>query len=108
MRIRSIRYRSTSQERPQGGPPVVPAAPAETLSEVDAARYIGMSDGWLKKSRTRRFRGVSDAPPFVRAGSRRIVYRRRDLDEWLAMRVHHVGPTPGPDIEGAEADQAAV
>jgi hypothetical protein len=62
------------------------------MSEVDAARYIGMSGGWLKKSRTRRFRCVTDAPPFVRAGSRRIVCRRRDLDVWLAARLERVGP----------------
>ena len=105
MRIRSIRYRPSSQGPVEPDRTVVPA---ETLSERDAARYIGMSDGWLKKSRTRRFRGVSQAPPFVRAGARRIVYRRRDLDEWLAMRVHHVGPAPRPGVEGAAHEQMAV
>jgi hypothetical protein len=42
---------------------------------------------WLKKSRTRRARERTDAPPFVRCGARRIVYRRQDLDAWLARHL---------------------
>ena len=91
MRIRSIR-RLGELTRDQANADVAVRGPAETLSEPEAARYIGMSNGWLKKSRTRRFSSVTDAPPFVRAGARRIVYRRRDLDEWLALRVERVGP----------------
>lgn len=62
--------------------------PSEMLSEADAARYIGMSAAWLKKSRTRSFSVNIDAPAFVRAGAKRVVYRRRDLDEWLERNVH--------------------
>lgn len=62
--------------------------PSESLSEPEAARYIGMSAAWLKKSRTRSFSEDIDAPAFVRAGAKRVVYRRRDLDEWLERNVH--------------------
>jgi hypothetical protein len=60
MRVRSIWNRAEEQE------PVdvmAPAAglPTQALGEVDAARYIGMSPAWLKKSRTQRFRGMIDA-----------------------------------------------
>lgn len=54
-----------------------------TLSEIEAAEYLGMSSAWLKKSRTRRWCSSMDAPCFVKAGGRRVVYRRRDLDDWL-------------------------
>ena len=74
-----------------------PAAPTtisqkSALTEAEAARYIGMSPGWLKKSRTRRFRHVIDAPPFVRAGAKRIVYRLEDLDAWQERHLEQVGP----------------
>jgi predicted DNA-binding transcriptional regulator AlpA len=61
------------------------------LSEAEAAEYLGMSRAWLKKSRTRRFLESADAPPFVRNGRRRIVYRRADLDEWQRQHFHRVG-----------------
>ena len=75
--------KSTAQ--PETG--ILPAS----LSEREAARYIGMSAAWLKKSRTKRFRGTADAPRYVRAGARRIVYRRVDLDDWQQGRVARVG-----------------
>jgi hypothetical protein len=40
-----------------------------------------MSRAWLKKARTARFRIAIDAPPFVKAGVRRVVYRRRELED---------------------------
>ena len=63
-----------------------------TMTETEAAHYIGMSGAWLKKSRTIRFRGVIDAPPFIRAGARRVLYRRDDLDAWQERHREHVGP----------------
>ena len=70
-----------------------PASPAssgtnsrlESLNEADAARYIGMSAAWLKKSRTKGHRTRSDAPPFVRVGTRRVVYRLVDLDAYSVL-----------------------
>jgi predicted DNA-binding transcriptional regulator AlpA len=52
---------------------------AQTISEVDAARYIGMSVSWLRQSRAN---GNSDAPPFLKIG-RSVRYLVSDLDEWL-------------------------
>ena len=63
-----------------------------TMTETEAAHYIGMSGAWLKKSRTIRFRGVIDAPPFIRAGARRVLYRRDDLDGWQERHLERVGP----------------
>src|SRR5262245_45433411 len=65
--------------------------PSPTLCESDAARYISMGAGWLKKSRTTRFRREMDAPPLIRCGTRRVVYRRVDLDTWLARHQQTVG-----------------
>jgi predicted DNA-binding transcriptional regulator AlpA len=93
MRVRSISHlnRPMAATAPRPDADVPPAS----LSERDAARYIGMSAAWLKKSRTRLFLGTTDAPPFVRAGARRIVYRRVDLDEWQQDRVARVGQGNG-------------
>lgn len=71
-------------------PAAVPSGVSDVLVEADAARYIGMSAAWLKKSRTRSFNAEIDAPPFVRAGAKRVIYRRRDLDEWLERNVRHM------------------
>lgn len=68
----------------------------ESLNEADAARYIGMSAAWLKKSRTKRTKGQRDrphAPPFVRVGTRRVVYRLVDLDAWQLAHLEGVAPT---------------
>ena len=63
------------------------------LTESEAAQFIGMSAAWLKKSRTKRFRAVMDAPPFIRAGVKRVVYRIEDLETWQERHLEHVGPT---------------
>lgn len=88
MRVRSIYYQPKPKPAKQA-PPGPSAVPAQILSARDAATYIGMSDGWLKKSRTKRGIGT-DAPPFVRAGARRILYRRKDLDEWIEAHVNYI------------------
>jgi hypothetical protein len=66
------------------------------LLETEATRDIGMSPAWLKQSRARRVRHVSDAPPCVGASIKRIVYRL-DLNAWL----------PGEVAEAAERDSPA-
>lgn len=91
MRVRSIRNRAGQQEPVDALAPAT-ALPTQALSETDAARYIGMSPAWLKKSRTQRFCRVTDAPPFVRAGVKRVVYRRQDLDAWQERHLERVGP----------------
>jgi predicted DNA-binding transcriptional regulator AlpA len=89
MRVRSIRNMGQAPA-PSLALPETSILPA-SLSERDAARYIGMSAAWLKKSRTRRFRSRADAPRYVKAGARRIVYRRVDLDEWQLCHTTSVG-----------------
>ncbi len=86
--------------------PEPPREPAPTLGEAEAARYIGMSAGWLKKSRTARFRSEIDGPPFIRCGARRVVYRRVDLDAWLA-RHQEVGG-PATITESSETNRVEV
>lgn len=90
MRVRSIKHLDQSTARSSAQPEA--SLPPASLSEREAARYIGMSAAWLKKSRTRRFRSTVDAPRHVRAGARRVVYRRADLDEWQMRHTNTVGP----------------
>jgi len=54
----------------------------------DAARYIGMSDSWLRQSR---MANRTEGPPFFRAGTRAVRYRRADLDRWLESRLCGLG-----------------
>lgn len=54
-----------------------------TLPSSVAARYIGMSESWLRQSR---MLGRSDGPPFLRMGTRAVRYLRADLDRWLEQR----------------------
>src|SRR5258705_6531098 len=91
MRTRTIRNREQAIGQTTDIPAIVHPSAKVALTEVEAARYIGMSAAWLKKSRTARFRRVVDAPAFVRAGAKRIVYRRDDLDEWLESHLEQVG-----------------
>jgi predicted DNA-binding transcriptional regulator AlpA len=94
MRVRSIRNIAADNvlNGSEAAPVVVNSAPKSALTEAEAAQYIGMSAAWLKKSRTARFRNVIDAPPFVRAGVKRVVYRVDDLDAWQDRHLETVGP----------------
>lgn len=60
-----------------------PHIPLATLTEADAARYIGLSRAYLRQSRMRVPRRGIDGPPYIRVG-RAIRYLRADLDRWLA------------------------
>jgi predicted DNA-binding transcriptional regulator AlpA len=59
------------------------SAPADlgALPTIAAAEYLGLSPATLETLRTR-----GGGPPFVKLG-RRVVYRREDLDAWLARRL---------------------
>lgn len=93
MRVRSIRnIAERDVEKAYGASTEPPSTPKTALTEAEAAHYIGMSAAWLKKSRTKRFRDVIDAPPYVRAGAKRVVYRIEDLDAWQERHLEHVGP----------------
>jgi predicted DNA-binding transcriptional regulator AlpA len=36
---------------------------------------------------TLRWRNVGDGPPFVRVGTRRVMYRKADIEAWIATRT---------------------
>lgn len=58
----------------------------ELLFEHEAAKYIAMSESFLRVGRARGVVGNrTPAPPFLKIG-RAIRYDRRDLDAWLADR----------------------
>jgi predicted DNA-binding transcriptional regulator AlpA len=42
----------------------------------------------VKSRTTARWRVEGNGPAFIRAGGRRILYRRADLNEWLAGRTY--------------------
>lgn len=53
-----------------------------TMPSQEAARYIGMSEAWMRKGRMHR---STDAPPYMQIG-KSIRYLRADLDRWLESR----------------------
>lgn len=62
--------------------PVTPERP-RLLNEFEAADYLSMSVGWLRKSRMLGWReGRTTPPPYVRLG-RAVKYDPRDLDAWI-------------------------
>ena len=62
---------------------MTPPKPPQTLTERDAASYIGMSIWFLRTAR-RENRG----PAYVQLG-RAIRYRIADLDTWMNRHVKH-------------------
>jgi predicted DNA-binding transcriptional regulator AlpA len=55
----------------------------EVLTEIDAAKYIGMSRSFLRQDRMNGFRERrTRGPVFIRIG-RQIRYHVADLDAWL-------------------------
>lgn len=53
----------------------------QNLRTAAAARYLGVSVSALAKMRMR-----GDGPPFVKMGSRIVIYRLRDLIAWMDER----------------------
>ena len=49
----------------------------DVLTETESARYLTMSIAWLRKMRR-----IGEGPAYSRL-SRRIVYRRQDLDDLI-------------------------
>ena len=67
--------------------------PSRALSEIEAARYIGMSRSFLAQSRMDGNRdNRTPAPPFIKIG-RSVRYLREDLDQWLNnfLKLEHLG-----------------
>ena len=63
-----------------GAPAPAESMPLETTAEV-AAR-LG-----VKPATLREWRACAKGPPFIRTSPRRVVYRRSDVDAWLAARA---------------------
>ena len=59
----------------------------EHLRPSDASRYLGVSESKLAKLRMLQNRHLG--PKFVRAAGC-IIYRKRDLDEWIAKNLIEV------------------
>ena len=58
------------------------------LTEIEAAKYIGMSRGFLAQDRMNGHRkNRTPGPPFIRIG-RTIRYLQDDLEQWL--RQHRI------------------
>jgi len=55
--------------------------PSEYLKTPEAATYSRLSVPTLERKRL-----TGDGPPFIKAG-KCVIYRRSDLDEWLASRL---------------------
>ena len=53
------------------------------LTEIEAAKYIGMSQSFLRQDRMNGFRtGRTKGPAFIRVG-RNIRYHLYDLEAWM-------------------------
>ena len=112
MRVRSTRHiEDDAASNRLSDTKATTARVVRVLTESEAAQFIGMSAAWLKKSRTKRFRAVMDAPPFVRAGVKRVVYRIEDLETWQERHLEHVGPTRDlgdTTLDSVECDRAST
>lgn len=62
-------------------PPEQHVTPA-TMTEAQAAKYIGMSASYLRQGR---FTGNRHSPPFIKIGAA-VRYLRQDLDAWLISK----------------------
>jgi len=70
----------------------------ENFTTAEAARYLSLSAEYLRELRmTRARRNRMEPPPYVRLSARKVLYRRADLDAWLARHV------VGGDIERGAA-----
>lgn len=63
------------------------------LTTTEAAARIGVAEITV---RLWRWRDNPAQPPYVRIGTRGVKYRARDLDAWLASRVHKPGSKAAP------------
>lgn len=63
------------------------------LRTPQAADYVGLAVSTLEK-----FRLTGNGPPYQKAGSKIVVYRLEDLDEWLSANrrasTSQTGSTP--------------
>jgi len=63
-------------------------ASKENFTTAEAAKYLSLSAEYLRELRmTRARRNRMEPPPYVRLSARKVLYRRADLDAWLARHV---------------------
>lgn len=53
------------------------------LRPTAAAEFVQLSSSTLAKMRMR-----GDGPPFIKSGTKRVLYKLVDLEEWLEARTH--------------------
>jgi hypothetical protein len=64
------------------------ATPKENRETYEYLDQDGLHADYLIPPRTAsRWRSSGDGPPFIRLGKRRILYRRADVEAWLARRT---------------------
>ena len=71
----------------------IPNTPKRAFTEREAACYIGMSRSFLRHGRINGKRDGHIPPPkFIKAGKKKIIYIREDLDSWIDQfsRVEHL------------------
>ena len=59
--------------------------PNDLINDNEAAAYLGISPQWLRCSRMTKPSWAG--PRFIRVSERKVKYRVRHLDEYLAARV---------------------
>jgi len=55
---------------------------SQCMRSAAAAQYLGIAESTLNKSRL-----IGNGPPFIKVGTRSVVYRKSDLDEFLESRL---------------------
>ncbi len=72
-------------------PENTPAVKPITMSDIDAARYLGVSASFLRKARMEGDRhNYTPGPAFVKFG-RAVRYTLDDLNAWIAANRHAKG-----------------
>lgn len=74
---------TSERDDEQAKPAAKAPALKETFSTEEAGEFLHLSPKTLETMRSR-----GGGPPYVKFG-RRVIYRRKDLEEWLAERVRH-------------------
>lgn len=69
----------------------------------EAATYCGVSRSFLAKRRL-----YGDGPKYIKVGRRKVVYRREDLDAWLAERVRCSTSEVGVPAERLKKEDTAA
>ena len=76
-----LRQSEANQTPPSKAATLGPPNPRRVLRTSAAAAYVGLAPSTMAKMRLR-----GDGPSYSKAGPRIVVYRRRDLDDWLDGR----------------------